>query len=62
MEYKERLLNELLELTKKITKLDDYLNGNNTNDKEKQELMINQLDIMFAYRDVLEKRVILEMN
>lgn len=62
MDYKERLLNELLELTIRIVKLDSFLSGNNINDKEKLDLMGSQLNVMVAYREILEKRILLEMN
>lgn len=62
MEYKERLLEELMALITKIAKLENFLKNANLENKEKTELMSKQLDVMMAYREILAKRVLLEME
>ena len=56
MDFKERLLNELEELTVKIDRLERYLEKQNVNDDFKLEE--TQLDIMLSYRECLKQRIL----
>lgn len=62
MDYKERLLIELIQVASRIAKLDMFLENNSIDNKEKLELMQNQLNVMMEYRNILQKRILLEMN
>ncbi len=62
MDYKERLLIELIQVASRIAKLDMFLENNSIDDKAKLELMQNQLNVMMEYSDILQKRILLEMN
>lgn len=54
MDYKERMLDELNELTAKITRLYDYIElTNNNTDLEKQ-----QFEAMCQYRKILALRIL----
>ena len=61
MEYQERLLMEYTELVSKFNKLECFIKYNKI-DKEKEELMNRQLDVMMNYRSILEQRILLEMK
>lgn len=61
MDYKERLVMEYEELTIRIAKLQCYLENNSTHD-EKTELMEKQIEVMFGYKEILQRRILLEMK
>lgn len=67
MNYKERMIDELIGLSEKIGKLDVFLDINskhssspNEETEKKVELMFQQRDCMTTYRNILCKRIILE--
>lgn len=65
--YKERMLDELIDLTAKTERLNMYLqslNNKPVNDaeKEKIDLMHKQIDIMVNYNACLSRRILLEMK
>lgn len=67
MSYKKRLLDEFADLKVKIVKLDNYLHENKNKTKNEKEtvnfeLMKLQLAKMNEYLDILEKRILLEME
>ena len=64
MNYKTRMLDELIYITDKIAKLSSYLE--NKLDVESinkdTKLMQTQLEFMRAYQDVLTKRLLIELS
>lgn len=64
MNYKARMLDELIYITDKIAKLSSYLE--NKLDVESinkdTKLMQTQLEFMRAYQDVLTKRLLIELS
>lgn len=54
--YKDRVLVEKEELVNKITKLENFLNLATTETKE-IKLLKEQLDIMYSYVSILNKRI-----
>lgn len=65
--YKDRMLYELLDLTKKMERLEQYIE--NTRNKvgterelEQYKLLNNQIEVMSAYKEILQRRVLLEMG
>lgn len=65
--YKVRMLYELLDLTKKIERLEQYIE--NTRDKsgterelEQNKLLNNQIEVMSTYKEILQRRILLEMG
>ena len=61
--YKTRLVNELVELTIKLTKLETTLFENRREiNKEQIELMQRQCEIMSAYQKILMDRIQLELS
>lgn len=60
MDFKERLIIELEELTIKIDRLGRYLEKQNVNDDFKLEE--KQLEAMARYKDCLEQRILKLMN
>lgn len=61
-DYKERMLNELIDLTAKIARLDSFLNSTEVMESNRKELMEYQLKAMYEYRECLIRRVIIEMG
>ena len=58
MNYKIRMLDELLYISNKITRLNCYLENRIIKEnEEKEDLMTEQLKHMEAYRDILQKRL-----
>ena len=58
MNYKIRMLDELLYISNKITRLNCYLENRIIKENEgKEDLMTEQLKHMEAYRDILQERV-----
>ena len=56
--YRVRMLVELKELEDKITRLNEFLDNPPRNfNKDKQEMMTNQLHHMIAYGLVLDRRI-----
>ena len=67
MNYKERMLIELIELQDKISLLNKYLTSTaeevrNEKENRKDELMRSQLNAMLDYRGLLIERLKLELN
>lgn len=65
--YKSRMLFELLDLTAKIERLGQYIE--NTKNKpgtereiEMGKLLNQQFDIMLSYKEILQRRILLEMG
>ena len=59
-QHVERMLNEQVELCKKILKLGDFITDNNifkTLSKDEQYDMKLQFDAMTIYRDILQHRI-----
>lgn len=59
-EYKVRVLVEHFELTRKLVKLDNFLNSEKfelMKDKEEGKLLIEQKEIMDKYLSTLVKRI-----
>ena len=62
-DYKEIMLNELIDLTAKIARLDSFLNSTTeVMEPNRKELMEHQLKAMYEYRECLIRRVFLEMG
>ena len=59
MNYKKRMLEELLDLNEKIYKLNNFINTNKTRNNE---LLENQLNAMIEYSDILKERIENELN
>lgn len=58
MNYKIRMLDELLYISNKITRLNCYLENRITKEnEEKEDLMTEQLKHMEAYREILQERL-----
>ena len=58
MNYKIRMLDELLYISNKITRLNCYLEKRIIKENEgKEDLMTEQLKHMEAYRDILQERL-----
>lgn len=58
MNYKIRMLDELLYISNKITSLNCYLKNRIIKEnEEKEDLMTEQLKHMEAYRDILQERL-----
>ncbi len=68
MNYKERMIEELIDLSEKIGRLNDLLDNmpktkeENEKLERKKELLLNQRDCMIEYRNILADRLILEVN
>lgn len=67
MNYKERMLIELIELQDKISLLNKYLTSiaeevRDEKENRKDELMRSQLTAMLDYRGLLIERLKLELN
>lgn len=67
MNYKERMLIELIELQDKISLLNKYLTSiaeevRDEKENRKDELMRSQLNAMLDYRGLLIERLKLELN
>lgn len=67
MDYKERMLFELLELQDKISLLNNYLASTvdqtkNEDELLKEELMQKQFEVMWEYRSLLLERLKLEFK
>lgn len=67
MNYKERMLIELIELQDKISLLNKYLTSTaeevrDEKENRKDELMRSQLNAMLDYRGLLIERLKLELN
>lgn len=67
MNYKERMLIELIELQDKISLLNKYLTSTaeevrDEKENRKDELMRGQLTVMLDYRGLLIERLKLELN
>ena len=61
MDYRERLLNEYEEIVVRLYSLRKFLNENKV-EKEMLELMEKQFDVMFEYKNLLHKRLCLELG
>lgn len=59
MNYKKRMLEELLDLNEKIYKLNNFINTNKTRNNE---LLEKQLNAMIEYSDILKERIENELN
>jgi len=59
MDFRERLLKELEELSVKINKLENYIMSNVRIDTDLETI---QLQAMMEYRRILEKRILKLMN
>lgn len=58
MNYKIRMLDELLYISNKITRLNCYLEKRIIKEnEEKEDLMTEQLKHMEAYREILQERL-----
>ena len=67
MNYKERMLIEVIELQNKISLLNKYLTSTaekvrDEKENRKDELMRSQLNAMLDYRGLLIERLKLELN
>lgn len=64
MNYKTRMLDELIYITDKIAKLSSYLENKLDVESinEDTKLMQTQLEFMRAYQDVLTKRLLIELS
>lgn len=63
MNYKTRMLEELLELTERILNLENFSNKPiNGVTKEKLELCSKQLVVMEQYQDILIQRLRIELG
>lgn len=63
MNYKKRMLKEYSDLNDKIKKLEGFLNNRKVElSDSKKVLMLKQLDFMKSYLEVLEERILLEMD
>ncbi len=60
----ERLLNEILDLTRKLTRLECFLQTENfkTLGAESKDLILKQMEVMNQYRDILFTRIQLIMT
>ena len=58
MDYKKRLIDELLELQSRITKLFTFINSY----VDPEEILFEQLKIMDQYKRILIKRIYKEMG
>lgn len=61
MDYRERLLNEYEEIVVRLYSLRKFLNENKV-EKEMLELMEKQFEVMFEYKNILHKRLCLELG
>jgi len=59
MNYKKRMLEELLDLNEKIYKLNTFINANKTRNIE---LLEKQLNVMVEYSEILKERLENELN
>lgn len=59
MNYKGRLVFELVEVTEKIMKLDNYMNCPREITKDEQDLLNRQMEFMQGYKETLIQRIIL---
>lgn len=64
MNYKTKMLDELIYITDKIAKLSSYLENKLDVESinEDTKLMQTQLEFMRAYQDVLTKRLLIELS
>lgn len=62
MNYKTRMLRELIELNDKIFALRNALQNKITDDKSKLDLMSKQIDVMYSYAQILMERLDLELQ
>ena len=61
MDYRERLLNEYEEIVARLYSLRKFLNENKI-EKKRSELMEKQFEVMFEYKNILHKRLCLELG
>lgn len=59
MNYKGRLVFELVDLIEKIMKLDNYMNCPREITKDEQDLLNRQMEFMQGYKETLIQRIIL---
>lgn len=62
MNYKTRMLRELVELNDKIFALRNALQNKITDDKSKLDLMSKQIEVMYSYAQILMERLDLELQ
>ena len=63
MNYKTRLLDELLYISDKISRLNSYLqNALTTKENEKNEILERQEKVMIAYQEILIERLKYELT
>lgn len=58
MDYKERLLNELLDLARKRELLKRSLDNEEVGDEKQIDLLRQQLDVMTSYEEILYIRIL----
>lgn len=60
--YKTRMIDELVGLTKQIALLEKVIYSENAISKDKLELMHKQLDFMYGYHAMLIDRIHIELQ
>ena len=60
--WKERLVIEYRELVDKIARLDNFIELTKNDKTVNRDILLEQLEIMYHYLEILEKRLIIELT